>query len=252
MTKDFKLLAEAYGRIYEANEETGAVTKPTSSDASVTANDAAAAAPSNGTQATKVSLSNSDATKILKGISDIYLKTKDITTILQKNNIPGLAASLEAEKAKLAQTVNTVLMATPGVKDTRTRNSMLAGLDPDIVKIANAPSTTQPPANSTQSPAPAPAISATPATPAAQVKTAGVPAAGTEEPVGQPTPSAPAAAPAAPAAQLPAPAARLSVPAAQPPVTQQGPYYVMTTKGPRLATKGTPGAYQINRPATNK
>jgi hypothetical protein len=26
----------------------------------------------------------------------------------------------------------------------------------------------------------------------------------------------------------------------------------MTTKGPRLATKGTPGAYQINRPATNK
>jgi len=26
------------------------------------------------------------------------------------------------------------------------------------------------------------------------------------------------------------------------------PYYVMTTKGPRLATKDTPGAYQINRP----
>jgi len=26
------------------------------------------------------------------------------------------------------------------------------------------------------------------------------------------------------------------------------PYYVMTTKGPRLATKNTPGAYQINKP----
>lgn len=250
MTKDFKLLAEAYGRIYEANEETGAVTKPTSSDAPATANDAAAAASSNGTQATKVSLSNSDATKILKGISDIYLKTKDITTILQKNNIPGLAASLEAEKAKLAQTVNTVLMATPGVKDTRTRNSMLAGLDPDIVKIANAPATTQPQAGSTQPSAPVPAVPASlgKANQPAPVTTAGIPAAGTEKPVGQPAPSAPSA----PAARLPAPAARLPVPAAQPPATQQGPYYIMTTKGPRLATKGTPGAYQINRPATNK
>ena len=244
MTKDFKLLAEAYGRIYEANEETGAVTKPTSSSAPATANDAAAAAPSNETQATKVSLSNSDATKILKSISDIYLKTKDITTILQKNNVPGLAASLEAEKAKLAQTVNTVLMSTPGVKDTRTRNSMLAGLDPDIVKIANAPTVTQPPADSTQPPTPAPAVPAVPASlgkanEPAPVTTAGVPAAGTEEPVGQPTPPAPAT-PAAP------------VNTTQPPDTQQGPYYVMTTKGPRLATKGTPGAYQINRPATNK
>ena len=238
MTKDFKLLAEAYGRIYEANEETGAVTKPTSSDAPATAMDATAAAPSNDTQATKVSLSNSDATRILKGISDIYLKTKDITTILQKNNIPGLAASLEAEKAKLAQTVNTVLMATPGVKDTRTRNSMLAGLDPDIVKIANAPAAPAPAA-------PAPAAPAVPAAlgktgnPPAQVTTAGIPAAGTEEPVGQPAPSVSTAA-AAPAN------------AVQPPVAQEGPYYIMTTKGPRLTTKGTPGAYQINRPATNK
>ena len=244
MAKDFKLLAEAYSRIYEAGEETGAVTKPTSPDASSASSNAqptAAAAPTDTTQAPKVNLSNSDASKILKGISDIYVKTKDITAILQKNNVPGLAASLEAEKAKLAQTVNTVLISTPGVKDTRTRNSMLAGLDPDIVKIANAPAATQPQA----SPAPQP-MPITPAAPAltqpAQVTNAGIPAAGTEEPVGQP----------APAAQLPAPAARLPVPAAQPPVTQDGPYYVMTTKGPRLATKGTPGAYRINRPAANK
>ena len=249
MAKDFKLLAEAYSRIYEAGEETGAVTKPTSPDASGASSNAqptAAAAPTDTTQAPKVNLSNSDASKILKGISDIYVKTKDITAILQKNNVPGLAASLEAEKAKLAQTVNTVLISTPGVKDTRTRNSMLAGLDPDIVKIANAPAATQPQAN----PAPQP-MPITPAAPAltqpAQVTNAGIPAAGTEEPVGQPAPSAPA-----PAARLPVPAARLPVPAAQPPVTQQGPYYVMTTKGPRLATKGTPGAYRINRPAANK
>jgi len=244
VAKDFKLLAEAYSRIYEAGEETGAVTKPTSPDASGASSNAqptAAAAPTDTTQAPKVNLSNSDASKILKGISDIYVKTKDITAILQKNNVPGLAASLEAEKAKLAQTVNTVLISTPGVKDTRTRNSMLAGLDPDIVKIANAPAATQPRAN----PAPQP-MPITPAAPAltqpAQVTNAGIPAAGTEEPVGQP----------APAAQLPAPAARLPVPAAQPPVTQDGPYYIMTTGGPRLATKGTPGAYRINRPAANK
>ena len=30
--------------------------------------------------------------------------------------------------------------------------------------------------------------------------------------------------------------------------TSAAPYYVMTTKGPRLANKNTPGAYQINRP----
>jgi hypothetical protein len=238
---------EAYGKIYEASEETGAITKPVSSDAAGASSAATATVPTDNAQATKVSLSNSDATKILKGISDIYLKTKDITTILQKNNVPGLAASLEAEKAKLAQTVNTVLMSTPGVKDTRTRNSMLAGLDPDIVKIANAPTATQPPADATQPPAPAPAAPAVPAAlgktdnQPAQVTTAGIPAAGTEEPVGQPAPSAPTTtAVAAPANSV------------QPPVAQEGPYYVMTTKGPRLATKGTPGAYQINRLATNK
>lgn len=242
MAKDFKLLAEAYSRIYEAGEETGAVTKPTSPDASGASSNAqptAAAAPTDTTQAPKVNLSNSDASKILKGISDIYVKTKDITAILQKNNVPGLAASLEAEKAKLAQTVNTVLISTPGVKDTRTRNSMLAGLDPDIVKIANAPAATQPQANPT--PQPMPITPTAPAAPAltqpAQVTNAGIPAAGTEEPVGQPVPSAPVAAPAAPV---------------QTPVTQDGPYYIMTTGGPRLATKGTPGAYRINRPAANK
>jgi hypothetical protein len=249
VAKDFKLLAEAYSRIYEAGEETGAVTKPTSSDASGASSNtqtAAAVAPTDTTQAPKVNLSNSDASKILKGISDIYVKTKDITAILQKNNVPGLAASLEAEKAKLAQTVNTVLISTPGVKDTRTRNSMLAGLDPDIVKIANAPATTQPQAGST--PQTAPTAPVTPAAPTlsqpagqpAQVTNAGIPAAGTEEPIGQPAPTAPVAAPAAIAAP------------AQAPATQDGPYYIMTTNGPRLATKGTPGAYRINRPAANK
>ena len=241
MAKDFRLLAEAYSRIYEANEETGAVTKPTSSDAAGASSNTQTAAPAaaDATQAPKVNLSNSDASKILKGISDIYVKTKDITAILQKNNVPGLAASLEAEKAKLAQTVNTVLISTPGVKDTRTRNSMLAGLDPDIVKIANAPATTQPQTGST--PQTAPTTPVAPAAPTlsqpAQVTNAGIPAAGTEEPVGQPAPTAPVAAPAAPV---------------QTPATQDGPYYIMTTNGPRLATKGTPGAYRINRPAANK
>ena len=241
MAKDFRLLAEAYSRIYEANEETGAVTKPTSSDAAGASSNTQTAAPAaaDATQAPKVNLSNSDASKILKGISDIYVKTKDITAILQKNNVPGLAASLEAEKAKLAQTVNTVLISTPGVKDTRTRNSMLAGLDPDIVKIANAPATTQPQTGST--PQTAPTAPVAPAAPTlsqpAQVTNAGIPAAGTEEPVGQPAPTAPVAAPAAPV---------------QTPATQDGPYYIMTTNGPRLATKGTPGAYRINRPAANK
>ena len=241
MAKDFRLLAEAYSRIYEANEETGAVTKPTSSDAAGASSNTQTAAPAaaDATQAPKVNLSNSDASKILKGISDIYVKTKDITAILQKNNVPGLAASLEAEKAKLAQTVNTVLISTPGVKDTRTRNSMLAGRDPDIVKIANAPATTQPQTGST--PQTAPTAPVAPAAPTlsqpAQVTNAGIPAAGTEEPVGQPAPTAPVAAPAAPV---------------QTPATQDGPYYIMTTNGPRLATKGTPGAYRINRPAANK
>ena len=241
MAKDFRLLAEAYSRIYEANEETGAVTKPTSSDAAGASSNTQTAAPAaaDATQAPKVNLSNSDASKILKGISDIYVKTKDITAILQKNNVPGLAASLEAEKAKLAQTVNTVLISTPGVKDTRTRNSMLAGLDPDIVKIANAPATTQPQTGST--PQTTPTAPVAPAAPTlsqpAQVTNAGIPAAGTEEPVGQPAPTAPVAAPAAPV---------------QTPATQDGPYYIMTTNGPRLATKGTPGAYRINRPAANK
>lgn len=238
MAKDFKLLAEAYSRIYEANEETGAVTKPTSSDASgASSNTQPTAAPTDATQAPKVNLSNSDASKILKGISDIYVKTKDITAILQKNNVPGLAASLEAEKAKLAQTVNTVLISTPGVKDTRTRNSMLAGLDPDIVKIANAPTTTQPQTVPTAPAAPTAPTLSQPASQPAQGTNAGIPAAGTEEPVGQPAPTAPVAAPAAPI---------------QTPATQDGPYYIMTTKGPRLATKGTPGAYRINRPAANK
>ena len=245
MAKDFRLLAEAYSRIYEANEETGAVTKPTSSDAAGASSNTQTAAPAaaDATQAPKVNLSNSDASKILKGISDIYVKTKDITAILQKNNVPGLAASLEAEKAKLAQTVNTVLISTPGVKDTRTRNSMLAGLDPDIVKIANAPTTTQPQAGSTPQTMPtAPAAPAAPtlsqpASQPAQVTNAGIPAAGTEEPVGQPAPTAPVPASAAPV---------------QTPATQDGPYYIMTTNGPRLATKGTPGAYRINRPAANK
>ena len=71
----------------------------------------------------------------------------------------------------------------------------------------------------------------------AQVTNAGIPAAGTEEPVGQPAPTAPVPASAAPV---------------QTPATQDGPYYIMTTNGPRLATKGTPGAYRINRPAANK
>ena len=243
MAKDFRLLAEAYSRIYEANEETGAVTKPTSSDAAGASSNTqttAAAAPTDATQAPKVNLSNNDASKILKGISDIYVKTKDITAILQKNNVPGLAASLEAEKAKLAQTVNTVLISTPGVKDTRTRNSMLAGLDPDIVKIANAPATTQPQTVPTAPAAPAAPTLSQPASQPAQVTNAGIPAAGTEEPVGQPAPTAPVAAPATPATPV------------QTPATQDGPYYIMTTKGPRLATKGTPGAYRINRPAANK
>lgn len=150
MAKDFKLMAEAYTKVYEANSmETGSlgsgsqVSPPQqpASQAPVTpvAPDAA------GTQDVQIQLSNSDASKILKNISEVYKKTKEIAEVLKKNNMPGAMESFNQERNKLVGLVNGILSITPGVKDTKVRSNLMTQVDPEILKtVAAAQPVSQP------------------------------------------------------------------------------------------------------------
>lgn len=128
MAKDIINLAEAYKHIYEAGEaETGAI-----------ASKAAPAAPAQTTTsappvpAPSVQLNSTDSTKILKNISDIYTKTKEIAGILEKNNIPNATKSLQQESYKLAALASQIVALTPEASDDTVKNKLYSNLNKDI------------------------------------------------------------------------------------------------------------------------
>lgn len=150
MAKDFKLMAEAYTRVYEANGmETGSLGSGSQSaqpQQSVSQPPVAPGAPvADTSQSVQVQLSNSDASKILKNISEVYRKTKEIAEVLKKNNMPGAMESFNLERNKLVGLVNGILSVTPGVKDTRVKSNLMTHVDPEILKtVATAQPVSQP------------------------------------------------------------------------------------------------------------
>ena len=277
MTKDISLIFEAYRKIHEAAGETGAVIAPAAGQASTQPTQQQGQPGTAATATTKFELSLTDAKKILDNISDTYIKARETALILKKNNVPNVTQYLQAERDKLLPFIANVVNATSATgEDTK---KLLNGLDPEISTVVQRAFTQH--AWSGKASGGTPDNKVTPAEPSSippkatssavpienKPGGAGVAAAvpDTTNPqdsrtLTNPTAQAPVAADTvAPAASTQgnetiaqATPATGEEPVQRATAQQEGPYYIMTTKGPRLATKNTPGAYQINRPATNK
>ena len=104
MAKDFALLAEASKSIYEAGEVTGVVAAP----AVGAPTQSTAATPAQTQQAgasTTTKLQAKDSTKLIKNLNDIYLKTRENTDILTRNNVPGAKEQFNTQKTLMGQTI---------------------------------------------------------------------------------------------------------------------------------------------------
>lgn len=275
MRNDIGLILEAYKKVCNEANETGAVISPNKSGTtSSTPLPQAVPGAAGVSTPQNVSLSIDDVKKILKNISDSFTKAKDTADILQKNNIPGSLQALQSGIQNLPSYIlNIISLASPTTQQLSMLSKSLS-LAPQIASMVNnviknlGPSGggEQTPASSVGAVADTDPKIATPNTsgtaPAGASVTGAVSDTGDKATIKGAPVQDDTVAPAAPATgdetvapgvdpTKEEPVRKATLPDGTP-APSEGPYYVMTTKGPRLTTKGTPGAYQINRPSANK
>jgi len=281
---DIGLIFEAYRKVCKEANETGAVVSPNKSvTTSSTPLPQAVPGAAGVTTPQNVSLSIDDVKKILKNISDSFTKAKDTADILQKNNVPGSLQALQSGIQNLPSYIlNIISLASPTTQQLSMLSKSLS-LAPQIASMVNnVIKNLGPSGGGEQTPASiiggvadtnsriaipnTPARLAIPKTSDAAPAGASVTGAVSDTGDGATIKGAPVqddtVAPAAPATgdetvapgvdpTKEEPVRKATLPDGTP-APSEGPYYVMTTKGPRLTTKGTPGAYQINKPSANK
>ena len=137
MAQDFKHIAEAYRLIYEASPaEMGAIAGTAGQATQQPQASVPSAAPvASQSPQQKIQFNTSDTTKILKSISEVYRKTKEVTDILVRYNIPGAQRNLQQEATKLAILATQIVDLTPDAANKDLKNKLYSNLDKEIVGL---------------------------------------------------------------------------------------------------------------------
>jgi len=124
MAKDFALLAEAYTSIYEDSGITGIVASPLPSSTNIT---------QQSNSPTSFNLQSKDSSKLIKNLNDMYLKIKENSTILIRNNIAGAKEQFDNQKVLVGQTIASIISYTSDSSSSNVYNGLISGIDKDLV-----------------------------------------------------------------------------------------------------------------------
>lgn len=80
-------------------------------------------------------LDASDSAKLLKNLSDIWTKTKENYTILQKKGMGLPNQALERQVNVYAQTIHSILNVTKGIQDPSVMSTISSGLNKELKSI---------------------------------------------------------------------------------------------------------------------
>jgi hypothetical protein len=144
VAKDFRLLAEAYSRIYEAGEEvTGSIAGKNSSYGNPNIGIPKDISPmpidQNAQNMSDIKFNTPDSTKILRNISEVYRKTKEVAEVLKKYNVPGAMENLKAETYRLAVLASQIVAKTPeAVTNVGVKSKLYANLDKEVAVMVPA------------------------------------------------------------------------------------------------------------------
>lgn len=144
MAKDFRLLAEAYSKIYEAGEEvTGSIAGKDSSygnpNIGIPKDNSPMPVDQGAQNISDIKFSTPDSTKILRNISEVYRKTKEVAEVLKKYNVPGAMENLKAETSRLAELASQIVAKTPeAATNVGVKNKLYANLDKEVALMVPA------------------------------------------------------------------------------------------------------------------
>lgn len=151
MAKDFHLLAEAYTKIREAGEAvTGSIAGKETSygnpNIGIPKDTSPMPVDQQATAAADIKFTTADSTKILRNISEVYSKTKEVAEVLKKYNVPGAIESLKAETSRLAVLASQIVAKTPeAVSNVGIKNRLYGNLDKELLLMVPAEQPTQQP-----------------------------------------------------------------------------------------------------------